>query len=88
MRPSVDLWLELPSRKIVGMTMVDPRAPVSFADGLKDVIAKPAEGAPRRPACIRVPDAALADDLRASMGDEIEIQVTPVPELEELGTAA
>lgn len=84
LQPSIDLWLELPSMKIVGIRSIDPRTPASFGEGLQETMASPADGPPRRPARIRVPDAALAESLRSSIGNEIEIQVAAVPELDEV----
>lgn len=84
LQPSVDLWIEIPSGKIVGIKPIDPRAPGSFADGLKETMANPAEGPQRKPARIRVPNAELAESLRTAVGNEIEIRVAPVPELDEV----
>jgi hypothetical protein len=81
-RPEVVLWLELPSGLLVGSMMMEPRTALSFAETLRKAIDNPAAGPPRRPARIRVPDAALARELRASAGG-IEIVVAPVPELDD-----
>lgn len=74
----------MPSRKVVGIKPIDPRAPGSFAEGLKEAMANPAEGPRRKPARIRVPSAELAESLRTAVGDEIGIHVAPVPELDEI----
>lgn len=84
LQPSVDLWMEIPSGKVVGIKPIDPRAPGSFAEGLKETMANPAEGPQRKPARIRVPNAELAESLRMAVGTEIEIRVAPVPELDEV----
>ncbi len=84
LQPFVDLWMEMPAQVIVGMKMIDPRAPAPFAEGLEEAMASPAEGSPRRPSRVRVPDAGLAEALRASIGTPIEIRVAPVPELDEV----
>ncbi len=81
-RPEVVLWLELPSGLLVGSMMMNPSTALSFAETLRQTIDNPAAGPPRRPARIRVPDAALARELRASAGG-IEIVVAPVPELDD-----
>lgn len=76
--------MEIPSGKIVGIKPIDPRTPGSFADGLKETIENPAEGPPRKPARIRVPETELAESLRTAVGKEIDIRVAPVPELDEV----
>lgn len=76
--------MEVPSGKLVGAKPIDPRAPASFAEGLQETMANPAEGPRRKPARIRVPDAELAESLRTAVGNEIEIRVAPVPELDEV----
>ncbi|MGZ5445848.1 MAG: YecA family protein [Thermoanaerobaculia bacterium] len=76
--------MEMPSGKVVGIKPIDPRTPGSFAEGLQETMAAPAEGPRRKPARIRVPNAELAESLRAAVGKEIEIGVAPVPELDEL----
>src|SRR5216684_1452627 len=40
-RPDVILWCEAPEGLIVGHDVVDPHAPVSFADSLRGAMAKP-----------------------------------------------
>lgn len=84
-RPEGDMWLELPSRRIVGWTLLDPKEPrPSVADTLRQAIAKPMAGPPRRPARVRVRDAVLANEVRAALGDEAEVAVAPTPELDEM----
>src|SRR5215216_1743199 len=56
LQPSVDLWMEIPSGKVVGIKPIDPRTPGSFVEGLKETMTNPAEGPPRKPARIRVPN--------------------------------
>lgn len=79
-RAELIIWLELPDDLIVGMEVIDPKAPVSFGDSLQRAMKRPAVGPPRRPARIRVDNAALAAELRSAV-PEIEIVVAPTPEL-------
>ena len=82
--PAVVVWMELPSRKVVGFEV---RKPVEmegwFAESLRRAMKKPLAGKPRRPAHVRVADAALAGELREEHHD-IEIVVAPTPELDAL----
>src|SRR5260221_649090 len=80
-QPDVVLWLELPRGVIVGSTVINPHAPVAFEETLSEAMKHPAEGAPRRPARIRVPTKQLADALR---GTDATVVVAPVPELDDL----
>src|SRR5437763_7288050 len=81
MRPQVILWLELPQNVIVGMKLIHPEQPATFGEALEEAMQRPAEGAPRRPARIRVPDEEMASELRGAAGD-IPVTVDPVPELD------
>lgn len=82
LRPEVILWLELPSGILVGSGIIDPRKPMSFAESLDEAMRRPAEGSPRRPTRIRVPETRLALALREVAGN-IPVVVAPVPELDE-----
>lgn len=79
----VFLWLERPSGLAVGMTPVDPRAPISFGQSLVDAMNKPAEGAARCPARIRVADESMADEVRRSIGNASQVTVAACPEIDE-----
>jgi hypothetical protein len=79
-RVEVVLWLELPDDVVVGTEVVNPQAAVSVAQILVRTMAQPLVGPPRRPARIRVAEAALAAELRAVVPD-IEVVVAPTPEL-------
>jgi hypothetical protein len=79
-RVEMIIWLELPDDVIVGTEVVDPKAPVSVAEVLLRTMKKPASGAPRRPARIRVADGGPADEVRAVVPD-IDVVVAPTPEL-------
>jgi SEC-C motif len=79
-RVEVVLWLELPDAVVVGTEVVDPRAPVSVTQMLVRTMAQPLVGPPRRPARIRVADAALAVEVRAVVPD-MDVIVAPTPEL-------
>ena len=79
-RVEVVLWLELPDAVVVGTEVVDPRAPVSVTQMLVRTMAQPLVGPPRRPARIRVADAALAVEVRAGVPD-MDVIVAPTPEL-------
>jgi len=80
-QPQVIIWLELPRGVLLATTLINPRNPVSFAETLEETLRNPAEGLPRRPARIRVPDERLAKELRKSAGG-IPIIVAPVPEVD------
>lgn len=75
----VVLWLELPADVIVGSAIIDPRAPLTFAQTLDEAMERPVHGEPRRPSRIRVSDASLAEQLRAT---EIPVVVAPTAELD------
>ncbi len=78
---SSSFWLEVPPGLVVGVEVVDPKAPASVTDVLARSMARPLVGRPRRPARIRVADAALADALRAVVPDA-DVVVGPTPELD------
>ncbi len=80
-RPECILWFEMPDCLLVSSTVIDPRHPVTLAETLSEAMLRPAVGPPRRPARIRVPDEAMANELRMEI-DGIPITVTPVPELD------
>ena len=80
--PEVDIWLELPRDVIVGSQITDPRDGVSFGDALKAVMKQPLEGAPRRPARIRVAEERLAKAVRDVVDSDVAVLVAPVPELD------
>ena len=82
-RVELNLWFELPDELIIRMEVIDPNKPSSFGSSLLHAMTQPACGKPRRPARIRVEDAALAAELR-SIAPEIEIVVAPTPELAEI----
>lgn len=83
-RPEADIWLELPSALVVAFTILDPTAPASFADTLREAMGTPRAGPARRPARVRVRDASLAREARAALGDGTEVVVAPTPELDEI----
>ena len=83
-RPELILWLELPEDLVVSFTLVDPKeAPVSLGDTLRDAIASPLVGPPRRPSRVRVADAAAVLELERAFPD-IEIVKAPTPELDHI----
>ncbi|HSY51444.1 MAG TPA: SEC-C domain-containing protein [Thermoanaerobaculia bacterium] len=84
-QPDVIIWMEMPRGVLLGVTLVDPRKPVSFAETLEDALRSPKEGSPRRPARIRVPDERTAGELRGAAGG-IPIVVAAVPELDAVFT--
>ncbi|HXI11442.1 MAG TPA: SEC-C metal-binding domain-containing protein [Thermoanaerobaculia bacterium] len=81
-QPEVVLWLELPRGVIVGTKITVPGEPVPFAETLKDSMKHPAEGSPRQPSRIRVPEAQLAEALRGAIGSGVPVIIAPVPELD------
>lgn len=87
-RPQGVMWVELPSRLILGWTLFDPRVPsLSFADTLREAMRSPQAGPPRRPPRVRVADETLAAEARAALADAsgaTEVVVAPTPEIDEL----
>lgn len=82
--PRLTLWVEMPHRLVVGYALEDPSKPErSFVDALGDAMARPLEGPPRMPRCIRVSDPALAEQVRAARS-ELDVVVAPTPEIDEL----
>lgn len=75
------LWLELPDELVLGVEVLDPRAPTTIVDSLLRAMQRPAVGPPRRPDRVRVADAALASELRAAVPG-LEIVVASTPELD------
>jgi hypothetical protein len=82
-RPGVFLWMEMPDRVLVGSKAFNPRTPASLAEALDEAMLRPNEGPPRRPFRIRVPEEAMAGELRRAFRG-IPIVVAPVPELDEI----
>jgi len=78
----VDLWIELPRGVIVAIRLIDPRNPIPFGMSLQETMTQPAEGSPRRPARIRVPEERLAAEVRDVAGGGVSVVVGPVPELD------
>src|SRR6266542_4371760 len=81
-RPEVILWCEAPEGLIVGSDIVDPRAPISFAESLGNAMAAPMFGSPRRPARLRVAFPDLAAEIRAAH-PQIDVLVVPTPEVDD-----
>lgn len=80
-RPECIIWLEMPDCLLVNSTVIDPRRPVTLAETLSEAMLRPEAGPPRRPSRIRVPDEAMANELRMEI-QGIPIAVAPVPELD------
>lgn len=84
-RPEITLWLELPDDFVVGMKAATPE---EFEDEpaltLREALAAPAVGPPRRPDGIRVADAETAAQVRDEVGADIPVIVGPVPELDKV----
>lgn len=84
-QPSVALFLELPARVIVKSFAIDPRNPErTFGEMAREAMDDPLKGKARQPKSIRVPTADLAAELRHELGDRVEIEIGPTPELEEI----
>src|ERR1700760_131940 len=80
-RPECIIWLEMPDCLLVSSTVIDPRYPATLTETLSEAMLRPAVGPPRRPARIRVPHEAMANELRMEI-EGIPIAVAPVPELD------
>ncbi|MFQ5478668.1 MAG: YecA family protein [Candidatus Binatia bacterium] len=84
-RPDLVVWMDLPDGLIVGQNVVAPEeTDGAVARVLLAAMEQPLVGPPRRPERIRVAEASLVDELRAVVGEAIEIDVAPTPELDEL----
>lgn len=84
-RPELVFWMELPEGFVVGQTVVRPEDTAgAVARTLRNAMTQPGVGAPRRPAAIRVADAATAAEVRAEVGREIPVAVAATPELDAL----
>ena len=68
-RPSLVAWIELPEGLVVGQGVVMPED-VDGAVGrvLREALAQPTAGAPRRPDAIRVADSIIAAEVRGRSG--------------------
>jgi hypothetical protein len=82
-RPGVILWMEMPDRVLVGSRAFDPRTPAPLVETLDEAMLRPNEGPSRRPFRIRVPEEAMAAELRRAFRG-IPIVVAPVSELDEI----
>jgi len=82
-RAEMALWMEVPTGLVVGQEVLAPED-VSGAVGrvLQEGLEGPLAGPPRRPDRIRVADAALAEEVRGVVGDEVPVVVAPTPELD------
>jgi hypothetical protein len=84
-RPSIAVWIELPTGEILGNEVVPPEAIVG-APGrlLQTILDSRSAGSHRRPSRIRVADQSLAADLRGVVGASIPVDVEATPELDAL----
>ena len=81
-RPEMLVWLELPTEIIVSMTLLDPEGPPkSLTQALREAIAAPADGPPRRPPRVRVADPSEAAAIARAFSD-LEVVTAPTPELD------
>jgi hypothetical protein len=84
-RPEIALWMEHPSALVVGQELVEPGdAPGLVGRALRKALSHPLIGPSRRPARIRVDDAALVDEVREVVGAAIPIEIAPTPEIDAL----
>ncbi len=84
-RAQIALWLEQPEGLIVGTQLSEPEQAAGLVGrALAQAMRSPVIGPPRRPARIRVADAALIPEIRAELGPEVPIDITATPELDEL----
>jgi hypothetical protein len=84
-RAQIAIWLELPEGLIVGLETAGPaEAEGALARALSASLEQPLVGARRRPGRLRVADEGLAAEVRAVVGEEIPIRVSPTPELDEI----
>lgn len=84
-RPELAIWVEEPSGLVVGSEVVAPEdTEGAVGRALLAAFEQPLAGPPRRPDTIRVPDATVAGEVRAAIGDAIPVVVAPTPELDAL----
>jgi len=86
-RPELFLWIEQPSGLIVSQEINTLEGAEGFLtetllDALDRVTEEPIHDGPQRPDAIRVTDAACAAELRTAIGDAIQVNVAPTPELD------
>lgn len=82
-RVQLALWLELPGEMIVGFEVVPPdNTLAAVTRSLRRAIQQPMTGRPRRPARVRVSDAALAAAARQVLGPDAHVEMAPTPELD------
>ncbi len=79
------VWLELPDKLIVGQDAVVPdKAAGAVTSTLREALAQPLIGPPRKPDIIRVADADAAVAVRAEVGDTIDVRIAPTPEFDDI----
>jgi len=82
-RPEMVVWMELPSGLVVGNEVIAPeQAGGAVARALAAALKRPLAGPPRWPDTIRVADASLAAEVRATIGGGTPVVVAPTPELD------
>ncbi len=84
-RPLVALWLEMPDGFVVSQDVLDDEdREDGIAGALREAMASPMVGTPRRPDAIRVDDEATATAVRAEVGPDIPVEIAPTPELHDV----
>lgn len=79
------VWLELPDNLVVGQEVVKPdKVAGAVARTLREALAQPLVGAPRRPGMIRVADNDTAAEVRAEVRETIPVRIAPTPELDDI----
>ena len=79
------VWLELPDNLIVGQEVVEPdKVAGAVARTLREAMAQPLVGAPRKPRMIRVADNDAAAEVRVEVGEAIPVRIAPTPELDDI----
>lgn len=82
-QPRLALWIERPHDAVVGYEILEPDDPPGrLALVLQQAIERPLTGPPRRPARVRLANAAEADLLRGVFGAGLTVTVGPTPELD------
>jgi hypothetical protein len=84
-RPGLVVWMDARDGLVVGQDVVRPEdTDGAVARVLLSAMERPLAGPPRRPARIRVADAAVVAEVRKVLGDDTPIEVAPTPELDEI----
>lgn len=82
-RPEMIVWLEPVNQVALSFAILDRgSSSPSLSETLHQTMAKPMVGPPRRPSRVRLSDPAQVEELRATLGEDVDIVCAPTPELD------